>query len=499
MRKCILNVMCLSLLPLASGASGKDSGGSGEGCRRVKHVLLLSVDGMHALDLANYVRLNPSSTMAALRASGINYTNASTTQPSDSLPSMVGIVTGGSPAVTGIYYDDAWHRQLSPPGSNCAVVGAKIDLKETIDINPAAVDAGGGLDPAKLPLNPANGCQPVYPHELLRVNTIFEVIRAAGLHTAYSEKRPSYDILNGPSGAGVADLFVPEISGYGAVTDTPKMQAFDDLRVQSILAEIGGRDHSGQNPAPAPAIFGMNFQAVNSAKKFTGGYTDHAGGFDPTLKAVLDHIDDALGQMVAALKANRLYESTAIILMAKHGETPLDPPRTIVGTTVIPGIINGVKSGLAAKTPTQKANSFIWLKDQTYTAAVVEALEANRAAIGAGRILHGESLKLLFPDPLTDPVVPDIIVVTNSGVNFEPAGSTTMAEHGGFGENDTHVPLLVAIPGLAARTVQAPVQTTQIAPTVLELLHLNPQALDAVRLEGTPVLPGFDKKGGPED
>ncbi len=494
MRQNILQVICVSLLPAVSGLAAKDFDG---GCRRVKHVLLLSVDGMHALDLANYVRLNPGSTMAALRASGVNYTNASTTRPSDSLPAMIGIVTGGSPAVTGIYYDDAWHRQLAPPG-NCAGRGTKIDLKETIDKDPAAPDAGGGLDPAKLPLNPAT-CQPVYPHELLRVNTIFEVIRSEHLHTAYSEKRPSYDILNGPSGAGVADLFVPEISGYGAVTDTPKMQAFDDVRVASILAEIGGRDHSGQKRAPVPAIFGMNFQAVNSAKKMTGGYVDHAGGFDSTLKAVLDHIDESLGEMVAALKANRIYESTAIILTAKHGETPLDPPRTIVGTTVIPNIINGVKSGLAAKTPTQKANSLIWLKDQSYTAAVVEALQANRAAIGFGQILWGESLKLLFPDPLVDPVVPDIIVVTNSGVNFEPATSITMAEHGGFGENDTHVPLLVSIPGLEARTVQAPVQATQIAPTVLELLHLNPRALDAVRLEGTPVLPGLDKKGGDND
>ncbi len=494
MTKTIVKVVSLSLMAAVCAANGQHYDGQDSRSRRVKRVLLLSIDGMHALDLANYAKTYPDSTLAALQRTGINYTNASTTHPSDSLPSMMGIVTGGSPAVTGIYYDDAWSRRLAKAGSDCSKRGAKIDLKETIDIDPAAPDAGGGLDPKKLPRDPDKGCVEVYPHDLLRVNTIFEVLRAEGMWTAYSEKRPSYDILNGPSGKGVTDLFVPEISGYGAVTEIEKMKAFDDLRVTSILNEIRGLDHSGKTRAPVPALFGMNFQAINSAKKNSGGYIDHAGGFDATLLDAISHTDASIGAMVQALKDRHLYDSTAVIVMAKHGETPLDPPRTIVLTKTIQDIVKGVKSDLLAKTPTQKSNSLIWLTDQSYTPLVVEALEANREAIGAGQILWGEALKLLFPDPLTDPEVPDIIVVTNSGVNFEPdVSSTTLAEHGGFGENDTHVPLLVSIAGIEARTIQAPVQTTQIAPTVLELLHVNPRALKAVQLEGTPALPGLDR------
>jgi len=34
-----------------------------------------------------------------------------------------------------------------------------------------------------------------------------------------------------------------------------------------------------------------------------------------------------------------------------------------------------------------------------------------------------------------------------------------------------------------------PVETTQIAPTILQLLGLDPNALKAVQQEGTPVLP----------
>ena len=114
-----------------------------------------------------------------------------------------------------------------------------------------------------------------------------------------------------------------------------------------------------------------------------------------------------------------------------------------------------------------------------------------------GQIFALETLKLLFPDPLLDPAVPDIIVTPNTGVNYEPAiASATKAEHGGLGENDTHVPLIVSNPNLTPGKVQAPVNTTQIAPTILTLLRYDPNALDAVRLQGTPILPQFVLKGG---
>jgi hypothetical protein len=466
---------------------------------RLRHVILISVDGMHSLDMALYVANNPHSTLAELAGNAINYTNASTTKPSDSIPSTAGLVTGGTPAVTGVYYDDAYNRKLSPPGSDCSTVGAIIDLKQGIDINPAALDGGGGLDPNKLPRDPSKGCTPVYPHNLLRVNTIFEVIKAAGMRTAFSEKRPSYDMLNGPSGTGVDDLYTPEIAFDNTLADNTKTINFDELRVVSILNEIDGKDHSGTKSAPVPAIMGMNFQCINAAKKNApGGYADSFSKPSATLQAALDYVDAALGRMVTRLKQRDLYSTTAIIVTAKHAETALDPNRRqIVLTSVIPNIVNSVQAGLGVKV-TQKANAFIWLKDQSKTAAVVQALTttANQTQAGIGQVLSGASLKLLFPDPLVDPAVPDIVVVANTGVNYEPSlSSTTLAEHGGLGENDNHVPLMVFVPGMKAGTVYTSVQTTQVAPTVLGLLKLDPAQLQAVQLEGTPVLPGIPLSG----
>jgi hypothetical protein len=498
------SVLCLSLAGIGSRMSA-DDGSGGQGT--IRRVLVISLDGTHALDVANYIQANPHSTLAQLSASGTTYTNAYSTKPSDSIPSTSGIFTGGTPAVTGMWYDDAYNRKWSPAGSKCATVGAVINLKEGIDINPAALDGGGGIDPTKLPLDPSKGCTPVFPHNMIRVNTVFEVIREAHLHTAYSEKRPSYDFLNGPSGTGVEDLYTPEIAylnptANATLASVSKTEAFDELRVVSVLNEIHGKDHTGVKSQPVPALFGMNFQSVNAAKKDSpGAYLDSFSSANSNLGGALDYIDGALGRMVAALHAEGLYDTTAIIVTAKHGETALDPAhRQIVLTSVIPNIVNGVGATLLSKKPvTQKSNAFIWLSDQSKTAAVVNALTSptNQTAAGIGQVLSGESLKLLFPDPLVDPATPDIIVVSNTGVNYEPTvGSTTLAEHGGLGENDTHVPLIVSVPGYKPAMSQAPVTTTQIAPTILQLLKLDPAALQAVQLEGTTVLPSLPYKSG---
>ena len=70
------------------------------------------------------------------------------------------------------------------------------------------------------------------------------------------------------------------------------------------------------------------------------------------------------------------------------------------------------------------------------------------------------------------------------------SGSTSMiGDHGGFAHDDTNVMLLVANPSFTAQTVSDGTTTTQVAPTIVKALGLSPSLLDAVRIEGTPVLP----------
>jgi len=102
----------------------------------IDHVLLLSIDGLHAQDLARYVRLHPNSALARLTHMGLTSTNASTSKPSDSFPGLLSMVTGGSPRSTGVFHDDSYDRTLSAPGSNCATKGTEVVYDETIDSRP---------------------------------------------------------------------------------------------------------------------------------------------------------------------------------------------------------------------------------------------------------------------------------------------------------------------------------------------------------------------------
>jgi arylsulfatase A-like enzyme len=90
--------------------------------------------------------------------------------------------------------------------------------------------------------------------------------------------------------------------------------------------------------------------------------------------------------------------------------------------------------------------------------------------------------------PGKDPRSPDIIVTPNVGVTY--SSSTSMiGDHGGFAHDDTNVILLVANPNFTQQTVSATTTTAQVAPTIVNALGLDPALLDAVRAEGTTVLP----------
>ena len=116
--------------------------------QKIQHVLLISVDGLHAVDLERYTELNPNSNLTQLSHMGVVYPNASASRPSDSFPGLLSMVTGGTPLSTGVFYDDSYDRKLSAPGSNCGVVGTEIIYDESIDFDSTKIDAGGGINPA---------------------------------------------------------------------------------------------------------------------------------------------------------------------------------------------------------------------------------------------------------------------------------------------------------------------------------------------------------------
>jgi len=452
-----------------------------------QHVLLISIDGLHQQDLSRYVTSHPDSTLAELSRYGIRYTHAYTPVPSDSFPGTVALISGATPQTSGIYYDDSYDRKLSPAGSKCNKEGASVVFDDSIDRDASQLDGGGAIDPAHLPLDRAHGCKPVYPHDFIRVNTAFEVIKQAGGYTAWVDKHPAYDFVNGPSGSGVDDLYTPEIAAMGE--KIAAFPAYDDLKVQAVLNQIAGHHSSGGGQAPVPTLFGMNFQNLSVAQKSGDGYRDAQATSGHAVDEAMHHIDDALGRIVAALQAHQLAQSTLLVITAKHGQSPIDPTRIRrIDGHVLTQMVDGVAPHLLAKSALDDVG-LLWLSDARQTQVVAAVLRAHATELGIARVYAGNDMPAGFALAAIDSRAPDLAIETIPGVIY--THGKKIAEHGGFAEDDRHVALLLSRPDLPASVIDTPVGTTQVAPTMLAALGLNPQALKAVQIEHTQALPGL--------
>jgi hypothetical protein len=492
---------------------------------QVKHVLLISVDGLHALDLSNFIATHADSTLAELSRHGVTYSNNSTSSPSDSFPGLASLVTGGSPVTTGLWYDDTYNRALSPPmqtdglgnpGGSCpGKIGTNVAWDEAVDTDLTRLDAGGGINPKFLVRNPRNGCRTIQPHEYLRVNTIFEVVRAGGGRTAWTDKHPSYEWTNGPSGKGVDDFYGPEINSIpvalpqfpgcspvpfadptpddGWTNSFDDIKCYDSIHVQAVINQIDGFSHDRAKKVGVPVLFGTNFQAVSVGEKLAvdpvtgqkGGYTDVLGTPGQGLAGELEFIDQSIGRFVSELKAQRLLDSTLIIISAKHGQSPIDVSKR----RGIGGGQPAATIGSADAFDISDDGSLIWLTDPSLAPAVVATLSApaNQQALGIQEIFAGQSLRNKFNSPGADPRTPDIVLKVNTGVIF--TGGSKLSEHGGFNEDDVHTALLVSLPSLEHAVVKSAVSNQQVAPTIVKALGLDPNDLEAVRKEQIPPLP----------
>jgi hypothetical protein len=437
--------------PLSSvSAAPKDADWDHDGHRNIRHVLLISIDGMHAVDFKNCVASRTCPHLAELGETGVTYTRTTTSRPSDSLPGLMALVTGGTPRTVGAYYDVAYDRVLAPPATatgnglpagTCTegvINGTETEYEEGDEIDQTKLNGGfsgyslidGGIksiDPTKLIRDPFNGCNPVYPWNFVRTNTIYGVIHKAGGYTAWSDKHAVYAVVSGPTGtsqpSNVDDYYSPEVnsnqislpgivtateSGQSGVdcakiapscndwtTDFDAIKCYDQLKVNAVVNWISGKTHLGGSKAPVPEIFGMNFQAVSVGQKLispasatrtdanSGGYEDAQGTPRPKMLAEIQFVDAAIGQMVDALEDHRLLDSTAIIITAKHGQSPIDPnrffpipgnsgtngmPPSAIISSFLPAIFNDPNNGLGIA---EDDISQLWLTDSGRTADAV--------------------------------------------------------------------------------------------------------------------------------
>jgi hypothetical protein len=297
------------------------------------------------------------------------------------------------------------------------------------------------------------------------------------------------------------------------------VQCYDGLKASAIINEIEGKNHDGTAKTQVPVIFGMNFQAVSIGQKLiyqyptpstatvatgfsvAGGYVDSIGTPSASLFQEIEFIDTQIGRMVNELKKKNLIDTTLIIITAKHGQSPVDTvryvrdgadsPATLLHT-LLPASEDPTTNNIGA---TEDDVSLLWLANSSSSnvASAVAELEtmsptSNNIA-GIGQIFSGPGIGLYYD--ATDSRAPDILITPNIGVTYSNS-KKKQAEHGGFAHDDTNVIMLVSNPDFVSSTLSTPVETAQVAPTILEALGLNPSKLQAVQVEGTQILPGLD-------
>jgi len=161
----------LATLTATITAASNASAAGGPGAAKhaaAKHVLLISIDGMHASDLANCIAQGLCPALASLSGRGTTFSNASTSEPSDSSPGLMALATGGDPKLTGVYYDDSYDRTMFTPPAQTASstqdcsgpAGAEMQYFENLDTNaPSTANGQTGnrtimneaIDPTQVP------------------------------------------------------------------------------------------------------------------------------------------------------------------------------------------------------------------------------------------------------------------------------------------------------------------------------------------------------------
>jgi predicted AlkP superfamily pyrophosphatase or phosphodiesterase len=376
-----------------------------------RHAVIVFIDGGHP----ELYDAQTAPAITALAQVGTRFSRAEVGFPSDSMPGILGPLTGAPPAVTGVPYDDYYDRKY----------GQAIEITEAIHV-------------------PAGRA----PHDLLRVPTLFEAARAKGLKTSFISKHVGYEILQGPSGQGVDRLALPEMA-----THKGPLVEFDAQNFVLLEEHI----RTGSDVAGIYAI------APNYAMKDTG--------LGPETRASISAIDRAVAHLVEMLRATGRYDDTVIVITSDHGnsETPVAVAKS--GPVSIAGLLEG--RGIKLAHVTYDNLALVYLADPGHRADAVAALEAadTRQALGIERIATAEELarwQAFTPDQM-----PDIVVICRPDVVYTKLPAKKRMEHGGMNPSDLRVPLVIAGPGVKHGAVVAEaVSTNSIGPTLARLLGL---------------------------
>ncbi|CAG8520141.1 18707_t:CDS:2 [Racocetra fulgida] len=439
--------------------------------KKFGHVLLISIDGLHQKDVDVFTTSHPDSNLSLILKNFVYFKKAQAFLPTDSFPGLLAQLTGGLPKTTSVWYDKSWDDTYFAPGSDCkGNPGYNVVWDESLDVDATNINTTINPDLLPLRINKDDKCVKVQLYDYLRVNTIFEVAKKHSLITAWVDKLSAYSIVNGPSGKGVDDFYSLEIASLGSnKAHLTFVKPYDNYHTQAILNWIDSNNHNCE-PFHVPNIFGGNFQSLSVAQKsssnqseYEGGYADANATLREQVKDALNYIDDILGNFVNELKK-------------------IDPQK--LNDTIGADKLNQITSDDVA---------LIWLKKDSDSKDAVKSLSDNKDALGIAEIFEGDTLKAKFScSHDKDTRCPHIAIRGVPGVVYTTS-TKKIAEHGGFNEDDYHVPIIVYNPSIVRKVNDDNIKIHSIASFILSALGLDPNELQAVVKENTPTLNFFSE------
>jgi arylsulfatase A-like enzyme len=281
--------------------------------------------------------------------------------------------------------------------------------------------------------------------------------------------------------------FRPGSSFYSDFIQSPFVDDSLVAVAKALLdSEELGRDES-------PDFLGLAFSGVDAV--------GHAYG--PNSPEMLDaflRLDRALGELFAHIDATVGLRHVAVALSADHGVMPLPEPSPAGAAGRLVSADNAVCIQNVAGKLKKRLGDESWLRHDLYLdyetvgrrrlrredveREVARLLEECPAVEKAWTRTELESPAITGPraeqfrHSLHPDRSPDVLIQYKAFHSDRADGGTT---HGSPYDYDTHVPMLISLPGLAAGTVPERVRTVDLAPTLASLLGIPaPEGLDGV-------------------
>lgn len=431
-----------------------------------QRALIISIDGLRAVNLANFVSSHPQSALAELTRRGVTYTNAHIAWP-DTAAAMIAIASGGSPISTGIFSSQGFDRAMQRDGDGCRPVASDLDLT-----------AGHSIL-----FEAESGCDALQAHRLVRVNTIFDVVHAAVGRTAWADASAGYaDLLRGFSGNALDDVFIASAAPH----DIDRISAAEEQDRECVDAVLRWM---AKGP-DAPRLAGLSLIGLDAAQRSIPLLQTASPGTAGSVKrSPLEHADAQVRRIVSALDKAGLFESTWIIVTARHGSIGDTANLRVVDSALVEQVAKMAAGGELDRVVAGTA-AMIWLKHPEKTETIVNAYRTKMLDLGIGAIYFGEKLKLIMNTAKEDSRMPDVILEPQAGVVWAIEGQ--WPKHlGGFSDDENHVAMLISGRQLTGRVDKTPVQSGQVAPLILQMLGMDKLELQALRQEHVPPLPGI--------